>query len=59
MPPFMIPKNFKFKTIFLLTTNVEIVDVKMFNLSPPIIAFALEPLVAAFTLKPFAATSTP
>lgn len=57
MPPFMIPKNFKFKPIFLLTTNVEVVDVKMSNLSPPIIAYTLEPLVVAFLLVPFAATS--
>ncbi len=49
MPPLGILKNFKFKPIFFLATNVETIDVEMFD---------LEPLTIASTLKPFATTPT-
>lgn len=52
----MILKNFKFKPIFLLATNVEIIDVEMFDLEPLIIASTLEPFLVTFTLEPYAAT---
>jgi hypothetical protein len=46
IPPLMILKNFKFKPIFLLATNVETIDVEMFvatsTSKPFTIAFALE-----------------
>jgi hypothetical protein len=58
MPHLVILKNFKFKPIFLLATNVEIIGVKMFDPEPLTIASILEPFVVASTLEPFDATST-
>jgi hypothetical protein len=58
MPPLLILKNFKFKPIFLLATNVETIDIEIFDPKPLTIAFTLEPFVVAFTLEPFIATST-
>jgi len=54
----MIMKNFEFKPIFLLATNAKIVDVEMFDLSPPIITFILEPLATTFISKSFVTTSS-
>jgi hypothetical protein len=58
MPPLVILKNFKFKPIFLLATNVETIDVELFDLELLTISSTLEPFLVAFTLKHFAAKST-
>ncbi len=52
MLPFMIMKNFKFKPIFPLATSAKIVDVKTFDLSPPIVMSTLEPFATTSTSKP-------
>jgi hypothetical protein len=57
MPPLVILKNFKFKAIFLLATNVETIDVEMFDPEPLTITSTLELFLVIFTLEPFVATS--
>lgn len=54
----MIMKNFKFKPIFPLATNAKTIDVKAFDLSPPIVVSTLEPFATTSISKPFVATST-
>jgi hypothetical protein len=56
MPPLVILKNFKFEPIFLLATNVETIDIKIFDPKPLTIAFTLEPFVATSTSKSFIVT---
>jgi hypothetical protein len=56
MSPLVILKNFKFKPIFLLVTNVETIGVRMFDLEPLTIASTLKPFLVASTLEPFAIT---